>query len=51
MLTDGQRAALEPLIKACRPPPEAPPQNLRQSMSAIPWRHQNGAKWRAVAGK
>ena len=27
------------------------PQNLRQTMSAILWRHQNGAKWRAVPGE
>lgn len=48
MLTDGQWAALEPLIEACRPPAKVAPQNLRQTMSAIVWRHQNGAKWRAV---
>lgn len=48
MLTDGQWAALEPLVEACRPPAKVAPQNLRQTMSAILWRHQNGAKWRAV---
>ncbi len=48
MLTDGQWAALEPLIEACRPPAKVASQNLRQTMSAIIWRHQNGAKWRAV---
>ncbi len=48
MLTDGQWAALEPLVEACRPPAKVAPQNLRQTMSAIVWRHQNGAKWRAV---
>jgi len=48
MLTDGQWAALEPRIEACRPPAKVAPQNLRQTMSAIVWRHQNGAKWRAV---
>src|SRR5689334_13910978 len=24
------------------------PQNLRRTLSAIVWRHQNGAKWRAI---
>ncbi len=48
MLTDGQWAALEPLVEACRPPAKVAAQNLRQTMSAIVWRHQNGAKWRAV---
>ena len=48
MLTDGQWASLEPLIEACRPSAKVAPQNLRQMMSAILWRHQNGAKWRAV---
>lgn len=51
MLTDGQWAALEPLIETCRPPAKVAPQNLRQTMSAILWRHQNGAKWRAVPGE
>ena len=48
MLTDGQWAVLEPLIEACRPPAKVAPRNLRRTMSAILWRHQNGAKWRAV---
>jgi transposase len=48
MLTDAQWAALEPLVEACRPKGKTPPQDLRRTMSAILWRHQNGAKWRAV---
>ena len=48
MLTDGQWAVLGPLVEACRPPAKVAPRNLRQTMSAILWRHQNGAKWRAV---
>ena len=48
MLTDAQRAMLEPLIEACRPKGKTPPQDLRRTMSAILWRHQNGAKWRSV---
>ena len=47
-LTDGQWAALEPLTDACRPPAKVAPQNFRETISAILWRHQNGAKWRAV---
>ena len=27
---------------------KAPPQDLRRTISAIVWRHQNGAKWRAI---
>ncbi len=48
MLTDGQWAALEPLIEACRPRGKTPPRDLRRTIEAILWRHQNGAKWRAV---
>jgi transposase len=48
MLTDTQWMVLEPLIEACRPPAKVPPQHLRRTISAIVWRHDNGAKWRAV---
>jgi transposase len=48
MLSDGQWALLEPLIEACRPKGKTPPHDLRRTLSAILWRHQNGAKWRAV---
>ena len=48
MLTDTQWGKLEPLIEACRPKGKTPPQDLRRTISAILWRHQNGAKWRAV---
>jgi transposase len=27
---------------------KTPPQHLRRTLSAILWRHQNGAKWRAI---
>ena len=47
-LTDEQWAVLEPLVEACRPPARVPPSNLRRTMSAILWRHRNGAKWRAI---
>jgi transposase len=48
MLTDAQWALLEPLVEACRPKGKTPPQDLRRTLSAILWRHENGAKWRAV---
>jgi transposase len=48
MLTDAQWAKLEPLLEACRPKGKTPPQDLRRTISAILWRHQNGAKWRAL---
>ena len=48
MLSDAQWAVLEPLVEACRPKGKTPPQDLRRTLSAILWRHENGAKWRAV---
>src|SRR5215204_2573208 len=48
MLTDAQWMRLQPLIEACRPKGKTPPQDLRRTLAAILWRHQNGAKWRAV---
>ena len=48
MLSDTQWAVLEPLVEACRPKGKTPPQDLRRTLFAILWRHQNGAKWRAV---
>ena len=48
MLTDAHWMRLEPLIEACRPKGKTSPQDLRRTLSAILWRHQNGAKWRAV---
>ena len=48
MLTDRQWAVLEPLIEAVRPPAKVPLRHLRRTINAILWRHDNGAKWRAV---
>ncbi len=48
MLSDAQWTVLEPLVEACRPKGKTPPQDLRRTVSAILWRHRNGAKWRAV---
>src|SRR5215203_3961936 len=48
MLTDAHWMRLEPLIETCRPKGKTLPQDLRRTISAILWRHQNGAKWRAI---
>lgn len=48
MLTDEQWAELDPLIEACRPKGKTPSLDLRRTISAILWRHQNGSAWRAV---
>src|SRR3954452_19378888 len=48
MLADAHWMKLEPLIETCRPKGKTPPQDLRRTISAIVWRHQNGAKGRAV---
>src|SRR3954453_10518549 len=48
MLTDGAWRDLEPLIEACRPKGKTAPKDLRRTLSAIVWRHANGAKWRAI---
>jgi transposase len=48
MLTDAQWARLEPLIETCRPKGKTVPRDLRRTLSAILWRHQNGAKWRSI---
>ena len=48
MLPDAKRAVREPLVEQCRPKGKTPPQDLRRTFEAILWRHENGAKWRAV---
>uniref|UniRef100_UPI001E6056B3 transposase n=1 Tax=Microvirga roseola TaxID=2883126 RepID=UPI001E6056B3 len=48
MLTDAQWVMLEPLVEQCRPKGKTPPQDLRRTFEAILWRHENGAKWRAM---
>ena len=42
--TDAERAVWEPLIAAVRPRGETPPKDLRCTIAAVFWRHQNGAK-------
>ena len=39
---------MEPLIEVCRPHAKVPPTNLRRTIGAILWRHENGAKWRSI---
>jgi transposase len=48
MLTDAHWMSLEPLVEACRPKGKTQPKDLRRTISAIVWRHENGAKWRAI---
>jgi transposase len=48
VLNDEQWAVLGPLIDECRPRGKTEPIALRETVEAIVWRHQNGAKWRSV---
>jgi transposase len=48
VLSDDQWAVLGPLIDECRPRGKTEPVALRETVEAIVWRHQNGAKWRSV---
>jgi transposase len=48
VFTDATWAVWEPLIEAVRPRGKTPPKDLRRTMSAVVWRHQNGAKWRSI---
>ena len=48
VFSDQAKSIWEPLIEEVRPKGKTPPKNLRRTISAIFWRHQNGAKWRAL---
>jgi len=48
VLSDDQWAVLGPLIDEIRPRGKTEPVALRETVEAIVWRHQNGAKWRSV---
>lgn len=48
VFSDDAWLVWEPLIEAVRPKGKTPPRDLRRTMSAIFWRHQNGAKWRSI---
>ena len=47
-MTDEEWAFLEPSINECRPHRKVPIKDLRQRIEGILWRHENGAKWRAM---
>ena len=48
-MRDAAWAVWEPLIEAVRPRGKTPPKELRRTISAILWRHRNGAKWRSIS--
>ena len=48
VLTDAQWEVLAPLIEACRPPHKTDHHDLRRTIEASIWRHDNGAKWRQI---
>lgn len=48
VFTDEAWAVWEPLIEEVRPRGKTPAKDLRRTISAIFWRHQNGAKWRGI---
>ncbi|MFX8523713.1 transposase, partial [Acinetobacter baumannii] len=48
VLRDAEWEILHPLIEECRPRGKTAPQHLRRTITAIVWRHTNGAKWRAI---
>lgn len=48
VLTDADWDVLQPLIEECRPRGKTQPHELRRTIEAIIWRHDNGAKWRAI---
>src|SRR3712207_6050428 len=51
VLSDARWAELEPLINEVRPHCKVAHKDLRQTIEAILWRHQNGAKWRSIPGE
>ena len=48
VLSDAQWDTLKDALDHARSGRGRPIQNMRQSVEAIIWRHDNGAKWRAV---
>jgi transposase len=50
VFTDATWVVWEPLSEEVRPYREMPPKELRRTISALLWRHQNGAKWRSIPG-
>ena len=48
IFTDAAWSVWEPLIEEVRPRGKTPPKELRRTITAVFWRHQNGAKWRSI---
>ena len=48
VLADVEWDVLFPLIDKCRPRGRTELYDLRRTIEAIVWRHENGAKWRAI---
>ena len=48
VLSDAQWTVLTPLIEQCRPRGKTQHHDLRRTIEAIIWRHQNGTKWRTI---
>ena len=48
VMRDEEWVALEPLVEEVRPHAKVPIADLRQRIEGILWRHDNGAKWRAM---
>ncbi|GBR03798.1 transposase [Gluconacetobacter liquefaciens NRIC 0522] len=46
--TDETWAIWEPLIEVVRPRDKTPPHDLRRTIAAIFWCHENGAKWWSI---
>lgn len=47
-MRDAEWAVLEPLIDEVRPHAKVPIADLRRRIEGIFWRHDDGAKWRAM---
>jgi hypothetical protein len=48
MLSEARWGMLRALIERCRPRGKTPHRDLRRTIEAIVWRHENGAKWRSI---
>jgi len=48
VFTDAAWATWEPLIEEVWPRGKTPPKELRRTISAVFWRHRNGATWRGI---
>lgn len=49
MMSDVQWTVLEPVMEARPKTAKHRPRSFRRMISAILYRHRNGAKWRAVS--